>query len=392
MTWYDVPFEVITPLFTARGDSIADSLRPTDVKARLRHWLRALSGSMIGDDLALLRRLEADVYGSAATSDSGGPSKVRVRVRGQMPLSHDLEVPWVDEKVGIPYLLGQGLYKAANRGRNERAALLRPYVAPGSTGCLRIDPGPFPALVAASLWAMSAAGGFGAHTSRGWGALRFDPSAIGDISPEVAALVTSGAAGVDAFSLDHLGTMIAAARNDLLRLLSTDHTPPDQSASSYPNTGRMYSQTFDYGASYRWHEVLESFGSHMAERRRMPDDPRHTIDFIDSIVPAVADRVPGTPFPRGGFGLPVEYRSKSLGYVTVRVGSTPAEQRLFGRRASPLHIRPMRTGDGRWLVSLIAWHGQFLPAGVSVVAHAGTGTYPLVASDGVIAKRLDEWV
>lgn len=106
--------EVITPMFLGGADQQPE-LRPASIRGALRYWLRAALGGVIGDnDLATLRRLEAEVFGETERG-----SLVIVRLHGalQPMINFDLD----RDNQGKQLRSGHNyLYYSTRLGQNRR--------------------------------------------------------------------------------------------------------------------------------------------------------------------------------------------------------------------------------------------------------------------------------
>ena len=147
-------------------------IRATEIRGHLRFWWRACRGGQF-NTLADLKKAEDELWGSAATEDGGGPSKVQVEVK---PLSegHVFQVEWkkkgqkiTSTEVGNP----DSPYSYVAFPLNEDKGT----VLDGISFWLKIT---FPEIyrtdVEAALWAWETFGGIGARTRRGFGALQLD--------------------------------------------------------------------------------------------------------------------------------------------------------------------------------------------------------------------------
>jgi hypothetical protein len=233
MGWTGLTLTVRTPMFLGldgarmeRLDANTEVAFPvSSLRGALRHWLRALVGAEVGNNLGRLAAIESAVFGAAADRNrpatQGGPGPSRVAIQALPPALryttagsvHDTD--WLRRPGGargesqpnpIGYLLGQGMFDAV-QGR-----LRRPFVAPEVTVKLRARvrdnaDGALADLFWCSVWALRTFGGLGARTRRGFGTL----------SVAVAPGIDLGGAGfnrawLDRNSDDDLDAVIACAR------------------------------------------------------------------------------------------------------------------------------------------------------------------------------------
>jgi len=62
----EITFKVktITPTLMCGGFGQNDGIRPSEIKGMMRYWFRAVAGSVIGDNLEALKKLENQIFGS----------------------------------------------------------------------------------------------------------------------------------------------------------------------------------------------------------------------------------------------------------------------------------------------------------------------------------------
>ncbi len=178
-------YKVITPLFgggeeTQKADSIS-VVRATELRGHLRFWWRATRGGAFGGDLNEMKEAEEKIWGSSATKDKAGQSKVIVMVKNENRgiADHPFEVranaenrPQIRARSGSlaqPYAAFplQPEQQEAHVGMETKAVLNN------VTFTLEIqfsnDAKPD---VEAALWAWEYFGGIGARTRRGFGAIQ----------------------------------------------------------------------------------------------------------------------------------------------------------------------------------------------------------------------------
>ncbi len=424
--WTRLHLQVATPLFNSGAEQTESTLRIPSLRGAMRFWFRALAGTVAGDDLALLSRMEAAVFGRAAllsdrNSTVAPTSPVVLRLRNLPAPCTDREPAFLkssgkgggglkssrkiggglkssgksDYGRGIVYLLGQGLAEAGSR------RLTRSYLAPDATADLELrlsGDETTDVLLLASLWLLCAYGGLGSRTRRGFGALHIT-KAEGPLpegwTPET--VCTPGLnhyEGLHSLCPDlHMPTWI----HHLRRLAARCGAP---AAASRPDTGAVWAGLPTYPvlshtvaatrpgqARDLWHKVLGYAGEQyrwFRARENTPGvnykPPIKTTEWLNTV------HGPDHAFALGALGLPVNYKGGK--YVVNADG--PAGPL---RRASPLWIRAAgNPGDG-WRLFTFAFHCDFLPddVGVHIRGECGTGK-AVTVTDGDLITRTQEWI
>jgi hypothetical protein len=369
--WVTLRLQVTTPLFNGGADpdgraelrpEAETGVRVASLRGVMRYWFRALAGCGIGPDLPLLAELESRVFGSAEY-----PSPVVMRIPRQPAVRTEERPDFMRADTGkwISYLLGQGLtrYDAPSRGM----LLTRPYVAPGQVFDLKArfaddDAG---ALACAALWLACAYGGAGARVRRGFGGLRIIgadgplPSPwteqtiltpdlryyeqVKDLYPDqvlgacvVRLLTFAGGRGFDM-------RKAWAGQPPSFPVLSKDWTRAAASGEAFPG----------------WQETLAYAGKEFRHFRASEPNRNPAANYSPKIkTPEWTDVVHGqdASFGLGALGLPVGYKDKYV--VNADRGHGHGAEQL--RRASPLWLRPVGSGD-RWRLLSFAFRGEFLP-------------------------------
>jgi hypothetical protein len=410
MTWTTLTLQVTTPLFNGGNGSGAiepdgTGIRIPSLRGAMRFWFRALAGTVTGPDLALLARLEQQVFGG---TDNASPVRLRIPRRPALtePAGPHSFLPRPhasrrerEEHPGywIIYLLGQGL------GNLRDCTLSRPYVAPGECFDLKIRFGSDPshaALALASLWLTCAYGGLGARTRRGFGGLRII-DATGPLPQpwdhdSIRSPALNHYEGLDRLwpagpIRDCMPLLARMVRSDKvvkkeMREITLDAWP----RPSFPVLSKRHTRAGTSGGEPfdDWSEVAshtgEQFRKYRASREHPEVEgrywpPRKTPEWSD-VVWGDDDR-----FPLGALGLPVNYKD---GYsVNAERQGEPL------RRASALWLRPVGDSTG-WRLLSFAFLGAFLPGpnAPTVRLRGIANTRTLQVSDEDITRLADAWI
>lgn len=155
--WESIKLEVLTPMFMGGAGANAE-LRVPSMRGTFRFWLRTLVGGIVENDLDALGQIESAVFGS---TEKPSPIHFRIRTDDQPEIRR---ASFDNYGEGIRYLLGQGL-----KGQS--------YIVPGTEFELLVRRSSWASddvwlLARAAIWLALECGGFGAHSSRGWGSLK----------------------------------------------------------------------------------------------------------------------------------------------------------------------------------------------------------------------------
>jgi CRISPR-associated protein Cmr1 len=421
MGWTDLTLTVRTPMFLGLENMRTDQLRAdTDVafpvpslRGALRHWLRALLGAEIGNDLRRLAAAETAVFGAAADRNrppsQGGPGPSRVAIQAPRALRYTpagttpdwLRRPGGGRGTSAPnpagYLLGPGMYDAVHD------TLRRPFITPGTPIPLRVrvradSDGAATDLFWCALWALRTFGGLGARTRRGYGTLTV-------IIPPNTDL---GGAHfhrhwLDRNRHDDLDTVLACARTALNTIETAGNdtgantgAPPGHDADEpggTPHLGAPPTATPTYPAflpgtyetideplgttpTATLADALAATGEKLrAFRTGVPDNPHAATEEWETILRPWLDNDQtglSKPFQIGAIGLPVVY-SQKLGQeggkaATRTVTVTPRQGTTELRRASPLWLRIYPDDTGHWRLRSLALLAEWLPPDSQLVA------------------------
>lgn len=356
--WTTLHMEVTTPLFNGGADPEREAggqpgVRVPSLRGAMRFWFRALVGGVTGPDLALLAALEREVFGS---TDASCPVPLRIP---NPPVQRAARVEQINR--WIVYLLGQGLGDL----RNQKAS--RPYVPPGekfevklrlrNVGRDRHVDENIGALTLASLWLLSAYGGLGARTRRGFGGVHITGVEGWLPSPWTAESILSP-------DLNHYEVRkflwpdgaVGKCLIPLIKKHGIDYRNAWPVPPTFPVLHREHTIAAANGGEYfnAWSDTLSQAGWELRNFRASQDHPcvpyhpeRKTPEWNDVIWGPVDH------FPIGALGLPVVFKKNGPSVNVERQGNPL-------RRASPLWLRAVGSGD-KWLLFSFAFLGEFLP-------------------------------
>lgn len=339
-------FRIVTPMYLGGGDPKNEieinAIRPPSVKGVLRFWWRALAWSryaQCGNSSAALKcihRAEAELFGSAASSDGrGGQGAFLLSVESSQLESEHRRI--LDD--GERYLLGQGL--APKEGKPSP----RPSLSPGGKFTVQLRIAPWASAeqereLADTLRLFGLLGGLGARTRRGWGSVALQ--AFEDDPAERA--------------VPHELHQYIAALQDLLET-------PARLAAEPPYTAFWQGVRMDatiFGT--RCQDTLRAAGAKLQRFRvaaKGKTDHRFKSDTRMMYAAARGESVPNGVPQRVVFGMPHSAYLRGLG-KTVEV--SPAKTGC-ARRASPLtmHFHELCSGEVVLLQSLFPC--QLAPGG-----------------------------
>jgi CRISPR-associated protein Cmr1 len=365
---YDI--EVITPMFGGsaipRQVDKEHPIRISEIRGHLRFWWRATRGANF-TTVSDLRTREGEVWGSTKI-----PSAVKI----ELAISQRGQPCQID---GYP---GYALFPF-QRDQQQQAAQ-------GQVGVsfrLRLRyPKDLDADIAAAMWAWLNFGGIGARTRRGAGALYCATEApagrdrmqtwqrgkaeefglLTGLVPVKAWPVLVFGAGYRPRVSQDAAASVAAAWAEAISVLSDFRQKPEtgRNKGAGPRPGRS-----------RWPEA-DSVRALTGQ-----SEPAHA----SSITLANPATEPG--FPRADFGLPIV-----LKFVRNHSGDTPNNCTInpidpvrhagASRMASPVVLRPFKTGDGRFHAMFLRLHAA-PPSGVHIEFNDKTVSVP----PGVLLDR-----
>jgi len=331
----DVTFELITPAYAGAAEtSCTDGLRPPTLKALLRFWWRAMHPELKGRKLFCR---ESEIFGS---TDPKVGQRLRVMPAAMWRPPDPQNRDFGRAGSGRSYL-GYGIpagQMIAPGERAEFALVLAAGVPRGAADELR-----------GSLWLLSAFGGVGGRSRRGWGSVR--------VVTDFGSLPCPHSAS----TVQEVKDRLSQGLNRVFPGLRAGPTqnPPEHSAFSRVSRIAV-GQPGD-----SWQQALDWLGEEFRSYRQILGARRgHAPGEVGPDFEKRAGWLGGVPrgdlAPFGSaFGLPHNAYFRGRG-DTMRVGAYPRREREEARRASPLFLKVLRMGDH--CVPVALWlPSQFLP-------------------------------
>jgi len=410
MSWTRLSLQVRTPLFGGE-DPTGDDGSPTrvpSIRGALRFWFRALATGHGVSDLTQLWKAEEAVFGS-----TGKPSAIGLRVPKQPTMGGRGSKPdWAtsEERArqrgfdGAQYLLGQGLWdyeRGLRRGYAKANVEFPRGVRPDTEFFLDIRfsrDRQVNARFMVALWAWLTYGGLGARTRRGFGQLvctgvRGDLPygwRLADLLPpvDVEGWQSLGLCAVP----DFLPGRDALGWGELLpEDAPVDELPELPALAPRWWAGFMLDEEADslgavlHLAGLRWRRFRAANGSDYLEPEKKPDTSTRSPEWTNVI------HKTDSRYPIAAFGLPIGYFSLSQDRkFTATVTPHLGDKKL--RRASPVWLRPVLLGDGRWGVFTQVFSSQLLPPDARLRITGGvTRTLPPPPTEDV-RETWNRWI
>ncbi|MGJ3558965.1 type III-B CRISPR module RAMP protein Cmr1 [Streptomyces sp. INA 01156] len=340
MPWTSLSLQTVTPVFNGTGDEAA-GIRVPSLRGAMRYWFRALAAPYVGDDLRLLKGMEAEVFGSTERQ-----SRVILRISDPPKTVSLNEAAFLkgDEKnprrQQLIYLLGQGLYN-----RKEKVQK-RDYVEALTDFDvnLRFTRGTSEetqSLVLASLWLLCAYGGIGARVRRGFGGLRITGAQNLPDHWQPDDLISPGTDHYEA--LDRLTAHHRPLTDHPKWLEALEAAPPDLASRtaewksgrpSYPALG-PHTVTALRPAPGSWTTLLTVAGKEWRHFRasvpaKDPNGFPTTPEYHDVVLGESKD------FPLGALGLPVGFYARHKNKPDTKEVVNAHPQAAAKRSAAPL--------------------------------------------------------
>lgn len=329
--------EIVTPLFLGGADGNTPELRAPSFKGAMRWWFRAMMGSIIDYDMGKLKKLEEKVFGS--TSYAG---EIALQLR-----SNEIKATnWVPakDKFGMNYLF------FSLRGTQSRSP--RKFIDPGqklelvmntrktsADRCLKVAVG--------SLWLLVNLGGLGSRSRRGAGSLKTvstDTKDFNFTTPDV------NPSGLAIFLEEGIKTT-----KRVFEEYSGKQSSPPISTPPYTSFSKL-TKLWVFDKIWPSSEgALHEIGTVLASYRREKNRGR------------TGNLLKGVPveFKSAAFGLPIQFY-----FPRSRKGATLSwemeNNKVSGRRASPLIIKVHKLAQQKYGVSLLLLLAEFLPNGESL--------------------------
>lgn len=354
-----VEFELVTPAYAGgaeRGET--DGLRPPELKSLLRFWWRAAHGEKHGEDLF---DEEAKIFGAAPYKKNGTQLGGQgVRVIPAAPYSaprHDLPGTLANSPYEV--YLGYGAVqwdgesradpRKTRKGETGAQVLEVPRIHSGQSVQVKLRyPDAAHAALLKTLFLVSAFGGYGSRSRRGWGSLRVKASGLSD--PHECADNPAKIAG----ALGHWLQQVVGARS------ACSANQPEHCAFSQHT--RLFVGTVSRSADVALKQLYNAYSPYRKALGKDIHSAKTGPDYATRCSWLTTPPAPGAAIPIGSCdGLPhiAQFRSRKGTQLAVGVGDN-----LVGRRASSLFFKVL--GNGSSFVPLVLWLPcLFLPHGIA---------------------------
>lgn len=369
--------ETVTPLFLAGADQTTAELRPPAFRGALRYWFRAVASSITTFDE--VKKWENKVFGS---TDAGG--SVIIRVQAQKAVSSCV-LKRDDNFSGLVYLFFS-TYKDSKREA-------RGCFPPGShfkiilqTRLHRQEDLQFLQLAMGAMWMLVNLGGIGSRSNRGAGNLKLKKEPENnksEIKFTIQAMDVNQYANKISTGIEVVKKLYASIINShKLSLL-----PPVEYDILSPQTSNIYLwQSQEDEDNDYWDNLLDNFGNEYKKFRlrynnATQDDYQEIKAWLKS-----GGKAHITTVKRAAFGLPIQFRFKSLPNKYVSVQATGN----INRSASPLHLRVIKLSDNTVAILVIYFKTKLLPVNQKLLLKSkfvGKPVTCLVPNQDIIDKE-----
>jgi CRISPR-associated protein Cmr1 len=328
-------------------------LRPASFRGVMRYWLRAAAGSISGENLESLHKVEGDIFGIAGDEETNRSSALSIRVANQKLSSISLSKMREYKKDGEIKLGKHGLnylFFAARKTEEhkERSALQ------GSFDLVLTSRGSGEEIdkvfrkTYATLWLLTHLGGIGSRARRGAGNLQVVSTSklTGDLEKYAKKFPLNIQSQTIEDLIEELSNGIRYSRNFIGQDISSgDMSDIAKFDILHPDTCKIYVVNKIFKD---WNTALDTLGKAYKDFRfeRQPD-----YDVIKNSVKTNEDLK--EPIQRSSFGLPISLKDMSI------------EATSFERRSSPLLFRVIKlnTPKPNYALVLIWFKSEFLPKG-----------------------------
>ena len=341
-------YELITPLFGGgvepqQADPVT-VVRGSEIRGQLRFWWRACRGGRFDGSLQKMKEAEDLLWGAPASKDKPLESKVVIAltiVNAGKPFAI---IDRDGKTISLGHFRSPYSYVAFPMQQNPDAVVMEGVV-------FDLDimyPQEYKHDVEAALWAWQTFGGIGGRTRRGFGALCC--TQVGDKAEELPTVE-----GLRAEILKHLNTPEIVSKGTFPA--GVPHLTPE---AQWFRTTRGMGKPMD-----AWLHLIERLKKFRQDRNQgmqsnrpgrsrwpEPDAIRHRFGdrrWTHQPRPDGADK-----FPRAAFGLPIVFHFKDRDDPPeTRLEGLNAKEKVLGRLASPLILRPVRCKNGAVGIGLV---------------------------------------
>lgn len=350
---FRVTLETVTPLFLGGAEPRGEpELRPPSIRGAMRYWVRAIVGSVTGDNLSALKDAEAGMFGSAGDKDSGG-SRILIRKDNDKSLTPKTFTKFIEYKTnngetknrnGLSYLW---FAERKTTQEKERKGLQGEFDLIFSTRQLGIEGASTLLKAYGALWLLTRLGGLGNRTHRGAGCVQVKPKVI--IPDDIRKYADQLPLPVQSSSTDELKKELENGI-DFVRRIFSRNLPTGAIAAGvpsdilHPDVCEIFivSKVFD-----KWETALDKLGD-IFKKFRFERNPDYK---MIKGVKGTSENLP-EPVQRAAFGLPMPLSDDMV-----------LQSTSYDRRSSPLwfHIIRLAGEPAKYAVIIIWFKSKFLP-------------------------------
>jgi CRISPR-associated protein Cmr1 len=351
---FRVTLETVTPLFLGGAEPRAKppELRPPSIRGAMRYWLRAIAGSISGDNLAALKEAEMKVFGNADNQEGRG-SSVSIRKAEDRSLQPRSFAKMIEYKApdgknkkrnGLSYLW---FAERSTTSEKERSGLMGEFDLIFSTKQMGVDGAASLLKAYGALWLLTMLGGVGNRVRRGAGCVQV--KTVKTLPEEIKKYADQYPLQIQSTTADELAAELASGIEFVRRVYARDlHagkiTPEAPFDILHPSVCNVYvvDKTFD-----SWEVALNSLGEIYKNFRmeRAPDyamikSVKHTHNDLPQAV------------ERSAFGLPIPLSDDMV-----------LQSASHDRRTSPLafHVVKLAGKTQKYALVIIWFRSKFLP-------------------------------
>lgn len=351
---FRVTLETVTPLFLGGAEprSKTPELRPPSIRGALRYWLRAIVGSVTGDNLAALKDAEMKVFGNADNQEGKG-SPVFIRKAEDQSLQPKsftkmIEYKTTDGKTkkrnGLSYLW---FAERSTTSEKERSGLIGEFDLIFSTKQMGLDGAADLLKAYGALWLLTMLGGLGNRVRRGAGCVQV--KLVKTMPEEIKKYADQYPLRIKSSTPDDLAGELATGINFVRKIFARDIRAGNVTLEIpfdilHPGVCNIYvaEKTFDH-----WETALNSLGE-IYKNFRMERDPDYAM--IKSVKHTGND-LP-KPVVRSAFGLPIPLSDDMV-----------LQSTSYDRRTSPVtfHVVKLAGKPEKYAVVILWFKSKFLP-------------------------------
>jgi CRISPR-associated protein Cmr1 len=355
--------ETVTPLFLAGADQTTAELRPPAFRGALRYWFRAIAASIASPNI--VRTWEDKVFGN---TDGGGAVTIRVP---KQPIS---KCPF-KEGQGFPGLIYLFFSTYGDNKRKQRG-----YFPPSShfkvilqTRLNREEDQQCLKLAIGAMWLLIHLGGIGSRSNRGGGNLK-----VRDQCQPLNLGLEFKIQSADTRSLSQeLSQGIRSVKELYQEIIAPNQTPqvsaPTQFDILHSQTSSIYLwQSNTTKKNDCWNTLLDDFGVHYQSFRSRyknarQDDYQEIKEWLKSKGGSSI-----TTVKRAAFGLPIQFRFRSLNNQSAFVKATGK----INRSTSPIHIKVIELSNNEKVVVIVHFKTSLLPNAQTLLVSSNSASKP----------------